>query len=68
MRSDAKAAEYSKLVTIANNPNEVIEFQRLERNFAELASNAQWSIDNQDKTLHSARLRPCNPGEIVQAV
>ena len=51
----AKAVEYSKLVKLANNPNEVDEFQRLERSFAELADNAQWAIDNYDKTLHGAR-------------
>jgi hypothetical protein len=51
----AKAVEYSKLVKLANNPNEVDEFQRLERSFAELADNAQWAIDNYDKTLHGTR-------------
>jgi len=53
----AKAVEYSKLVKLANNPNEVDEFQRLEQIFAELADNAQWAIDNYDKTLHGARRR-----------
>jgi hypothetical protein len=42
----AKAIEYSKLLRIANGPNEVREYQRLERSFAELADNAQWVIDN----------------------
>ena len=41
----AKAIEYSNLVGTANGPNEVSEFQRLERSFAELADNAQWVID-----------------------
>jgi len=42
----AKAIEYSKLLRIANGPNEVREYQRLERSFTELADNAQWVIDN----------------------
>jgi hypothetical protein len=42
----AKAMEYSNLVRIANSPNEVSEFQRLERSYATLADNAQWAIDN----------------------
>jgi hypothetical protein len=41
----AKAIEYSKLVRTANGPNEVREFQRLERSFSELADNAQWMTD-----------------------
>jgi hypothetical protein len=41
----AKAIEYSKLMRIANGPNEVREFPRLERSFAELANNAQWLTD-----------------------
>jgi hypothetical protein len=53
----AKAMEYSNLVKIANNPNELREFQKLERSYAELADNAQWTIDNYDKTLHGARRR-----------
>jgi hypothetical protein len=48
----AKAIEYSDLVRMANNPNELSEFQKLERSYAELADNAQWAIDNYDKTLH----------------
>ena len=53
----AKAIEYSNLVRVANNPNELSEFQKLERSYAELADNAQWSIDNYDNTLHGARRR-----------
>ena len=53
----AKASEYAKLVGIANGPNEMLEFQRLERSFTELADNAQWAIDNYDNTLHGARRR-----------
>lgn len=37
----------------ANGPNEVREYQRLERSFTELANNAQWVIDNHDKSLHA---------------
>ena len=36
----AKASEYAKLAGIANGPNEVLEFQQLERSFTELADNA----------------------------
>jgi len=49
----AKAIEYSKLLRIANGPNEVREYQRLERSFTELADNAQRVIDNHDKLLHA---------------
>jgi hypothetical protein len=49
----AKAIEYSKLLKTANGPNEVREYQRLERSFTELADNAQWVIDNHDKLLHA---------------
>ncbi len=42
----AKAIEYSKLLRISNGPNEVREYQRLERSFTELADNAQWLTDN----------------------
>jgi hypothetical protein len=41
----AKAIEYSKLLRTANGPNEVREYQRLERSFTELADNAQWVIE-----------------------
>ena len=50
----AKAIEYSNLVRIAKNPDELSEFQKLERSYAELADNAQWAIDNYDNTLHGA--------------
>jgi hypothetical protein len=49
----AKAIEYSKLLRTAKGPNEVREYQRLERSFTELADNAQWVIDNHDKSLHA---------------
>ena len=51
-----KAIEYSKLLGIANSPNKVREFQRLERSFAELADNAQWVTDNRDKMVHAREL------------
>ncbi len=46
-----KAIEYSNLLKIANSQNEEREFQRLERSFAELADNAQWVTENQDKIV-----------------
>jgi hypothetical protein len=51
----AKASEYATLVGMANSPNEVNEFQRLERSFTELADNAQWVTDNHGKTVHAAQ-------------
>jgi hypothetical protein len=59
----AKAIEYSKLLRTANGPNEMREYQRLERSFTELADNAQWMIDNHDKSLHATKpagARLCN--------
>jgi hypothetical protein len=47
----AKASEYAKLASSANGANELHEFQRLERRFAELADNAQWVTDNRDKMM-----------------
>jgi hypothetical protein len=47
-----KAAEYSRLVKTANNPNEVREYQKLEMSFSVLADNQQWLMDNQGKTVH----------------
>ena len=52
----AKAIEYSNLTRTANGPHELREFQRLERNFAELANNAQWATDNHDKIMHATEL------------
>jgi hypothetical protein len=52
----AKAIEYSKLSGIANGPNEVLEFERLERSFTELADNAQWVDENHDKTVHATEV------------
>ena len=50
----AKAAEYIELAKAANTPNEVREFERLERSFTELADNQQWVADHHDQTLHAA--------------
>ncbi len=36
-------------------PTKVREFQRLERNFTELADNAQWVTDNHGKTVPPAQ-------------
>ncbi len=50
-----KAAEYSRLVKTANSPNEVREYQKLERSFAVLADNEQWLMDNQNKTVNQMK-------------
>jgi len=50
----AKAIEYSNLLTMPNGPNEVREYQRLERSFTELADNAQWVSDNHGKIVPAA--------------
>jgi hypothetical protein len=47
----AKASEYAELAGIASGPNDVREYQRLERSFTELGDNAQWVTDNHDKTI-----------------
>jgi hypothetical protein len=49
----AKAIEYSRLGRIANGPDELREFDRLERSFAELADNAQWVTETQDQTMRA---------------
>jgi hypothetical protein len=49
----AKAAEYAELAKTARDPEEVREFQRLERSFVTLADNKQWVVDNHDQTLHA---------------
>jgi hypothetical protein len=65
-----KASEYAKLSGMANGANEVREFERLERSFAELADNAQWVTENHDKTVHatehaSALLTPDPPAQSI---
>jgi hypothetical protein len=52
----AKASEYTELVELANGSDEAHEFQRLERSFVELASNAQWMTDNRGKRVHATDL------------
>jgi hypothetical protein len=47
----AEAIKYAKLVRTANDPNEVREFERLERSLTELANNAQWLTDNRNKIV-----------------
>jgi hypothetical protein len=49
----AKATEYCNLMKIANSPDELREYQQLERSFTELADNAQWAADNYNKTEHA---------------
>lgn len=49
----AKAAEYIELGKTANSPNEVREFQKLERSFTTLADNEQWLADNHDRIVHA---------------
>jgi len=51
----AKASEYANLVRMANGADEVREFQRLERSFAELADNAQWVAENHGKMVPPAQ-------------
>jgi hypothetical protein len=49
----AEAVKYAKLLTIANGPDEVGEFEGLKRSFTELADNAQWVADNHDKIVQA---------------
>jgi hypothetical protein len=51
----AKASEYAALAATASGANERREFQRLERSFTDLADNAQWMIENRDKTVARAQ-------------
>jgi hypothetical protein len=62
-----KAIEYRKLLSTANDPDAVREFQRLERIFAKLADNAQWMIDNHAKIIQATEpatvpFAPDSPG------
>lgn len=61
-RYRAKAIEYSNLVKIANGPNELREYQQLERSFTELADNAQLVADNYTKTEHATASITPAPG------
>ena len=60
----AKAIEYSKLGRIANGPDELREFERLERSFAELADNARWVTETQDQMMRAREhaAGPSRPG------
>ena len=49
----AKAAEFTELARAGNAPDEVREFQKLERSFTTLADNEQWLTDNHDKAVHA---------------
>jgi hypothetical protein len=49
----AKAGEFTQLARAGNAPNEVREFQKLERSFTTLADNEQWLADNHDKAVHA---------------
>ena len=64
IRYRAKPSEYSELVRTANGPDELREFERLERSFAELADNTQWVTETRDQmtrtTAHA--VEPSSPG------
>jgi hypothetical protein len=47
----AKAAEFTELARAGSAPDEVREFQKLERSFTTLADNEQWLADNHDKAV-----------------
>jgi hypothetical protein len=49
----AKAAEFTELARAGNAPEEVREFQKLERSFTALADNEQWLAENHDKAVHA---------------
>ena len=49
----ADAIKYATLVRTAKGPDEVREFERLERSFTKLADNAQWITDNRNKIVQS---------------
>jgi len=51
----AEAIKYANLVRIAKGPNEVREFEKLERSFSELADNAQWVADNHNKIVQATK-------------
>jgi hypothetical protein len=49
----AKAAEYAELLKKTNIPDEIQEFQRLQRSFDLLAQNEEWMAANFNKIVHS---------------
>jgi hypothetical protein len=66
----AKAIEYSNLLRMANGPNEIREFQRLERSFTELADNAQWVTDNHGSIVRAVEhaTAPFTPAALAQSI
>jgi len=53
----AKAAQNTELTRAGNAPDEVREFQKVERSFTALADNEQWLADNRDKAVHAPERR-----------
>ena len=49
----AKATQFTELAKAGSAPEEVCEFQKLERSFTALADNEQWLADNHDKAVHA---------------
>ena len=49
----AKAAEYAALVKTARNPDERLEFEKLERSFVTLAENEEWMAAHTEQTVHT---------------
>jgi hypothetical protein len=49
----AKAVEFAELAKAGNAPDQVREFQKMERSFTALADNEQWLADNRDKAVHA---------------
>jgi hypothetical protein len=48
----ARADEYSELIQGTDKPDEIREFQKLKRNFTELADNADWMAKNSNQRVH----------------
>jgi hypothetical protein len=66
----AKAIEYSNLARTASGPDEIREFQRLERSFTELADNAQWVTDNHGRVVRAIEhaTAPFTPAAPAQSI
>jgi rubrerythrin len=54
----AKAAEYGALLQKTAIPNEIRDFQKLEKSFSSLAQNEDWLADNFDKIIHAQDAKP----------
>jgi hypothetical protein len=54
----AKSAEYADRGSKAKAPNEILEYNRLGRHYAELADNQEWVERNFNKTLHAQSSDP----------